>query len=1232
MAGTSPGPGSGVPPQRDINEIRRMFELLGLPICDDEAAIARQRDEKRARYTRLASNPDPLKQQEAKDFSKAASELQSKRSQLLQIVADHFEAQARLSVDALLASGVSTVPVELVDRLEDLARSACGVDDALARRFASEFMQRQGLQVGQKPRQPNPVSGLQAQSQLGQVTLTWKLPPDGCDAVDITREAFGSDQPVPVDRVTGTSYRDTTAPPGRHTYRLYSVHKGTCSSQPVSASGWCYGEPTAPRVDHEGGVIRVTWQPPEGAESVAVFRRVGAEPAVKQASGVPEPANRETTRVYVGGGTEYVDRQVESGTTHYRLVAIYPGAQATPGVVAQVAIIGPPAPPPKLTATPVDAGGQSALELSWSKPAERGALEFVVVRLDGNSAPTVIERKRVVYEGEATRFIDQQVAPGRPYSYAVFSRRGQLASTSAAMAAGVYVLAEVTEVVCDAGDGTVELTWQTPANVQAVVVRRSLDPPRDHRDGVAVDLVGKGRARDLDLRCGRMYEYLICCAYQLGGQLVHTPGVRLRAVPDALPEPVTNVTAEGVDGTVVIQWTATPRGRPVVVQSAQRLGLAPGHRCRADELTSLGQSHPPTQPTSFIDQTPDATRTWYTVVTVSGSHAVVGGAVHCAVCGDVSGLTASRQPDGVVLRWDWPTDCRAVLLARRDNTRPQGPADPAADQRRVTRTEYREEGARWLDLVDGPSRELYYTVFALNPTSAGTVEAPGISEGCRAHLRWRPWTRLRYLLEQAEGRGNRGKLIVRWNLQQPPDEFAGFVLRADEERPPTEPHDGLELFRWQPAGAAEGSKKAEIDLAAGPLRNSGGFFCTLFVSDPAQAANTVVTHPNICRVVRASGEVESPPRPKDLPTYRQGVPSELICPTCFERFPLEAMQFTGSSGEVQRAQRSVFARLRGQHLLPPRGSDGSFLETRLCPNNHELPPGFDWNHTLVLGLVGAASSGKSHYIASLVRHLREDTSRRLQLSMQDDSRTQQRFESEFNRPLFGDRQELPLTRGQPPPLIYKVQFSGELWDEAEPRSVTLSLYDTAGEELRDPARVQALVKYLRVASGLIFLVDPLQIAAVRDAMPPDLRMPNLDPLGDPNNVIKNVLDELQQGEPGRGTERLPIPVAVVLSKCDVLRDAGQFAPNRLWSTARQHRRGYDRELHHDVSGMIEAFVRRYSPEAHQTVANRFQRCAYFGVSATGCASINQQYPFIAPWRVDEPLLWLLSELEVIPKR
>jgi hypothetical protein len=102
----------------------------------------------------------------------------------------------------------------------------------------------------------------------------------------------------------------------------------------------------------------------------------------------------------------------------------------------------------------------------------------------------------------------------------------------------------------------------------------------------------------------------------------------------------------------------------------------------------------------------------------------------------------------------------------------------------------------------------------------------------------------------------------------------------------------------------------------------------------------------------------------------------------------------------------------------------------------------------------------------------------------------------------------------------------------------------------------------------------------------------------------------------------------------VLVDAAMIETNRLWSSEFRHVGSFDPLAHEDMNGMMAEYFQRWNPDAYNNIRLKFARHAFFGTSATGCASdpISLRYRFISPWRVEDPLLWLLAELNVIPKR
>lgn len=598
---------------------------------------------------------------------------------------------------------------------------------------------------------------------------------------------------------------------------------------------------------------------------------------------------------------------------------------------------------------------------------------------------------------------------------------------------------------------------------------------------------------------------------------------------------------------------------------------------------------------------------------------------------DVTGLAARPTREGIELTWHWPQGCARVRVARRAGAPPDGPDDPAAMWRSCSLSEYVAAGERFVERLGDAAGRFHVAVYA----QYGGVYAPGSGPGCRAEVAWEPWAVVRYALAVEQGPAVE-RLRLRWTMEGVPPDFAGFALVAGPSAVPESIDDGVELFRWAPwmDHAAGRAREAVVDLAPLRDRSWSRAYYKAFTVDPAQRHRTIFVHPNTCaplaRAEAAPARRTDPPRPR---AERRSV----VCPSCFERFAAAEILFASYDDEEPApARSSLLDRLRGGPPRPPVGEHGRRLTRKLCPAcARDLPYSAGVHRSLVVGLIGAKFSGKSHYVASLVRALEGRAGADFDASLVPvNDETQERYRREFRDPLFGRGLELPVTVGAPPPLIYDLSVGGAPWGERSGRSATLSLYDTAGENFDDREIVRRMLKYLGVASGVILLVDPLQVPAVRDALPAGSALPDLDRMADPHAVVSRVLEELEGGGLGAPGGQFRVPLAVVMTKCDVLRGAGLVEPNRLWSTEARHAGFFDRAMHEDMSGMFGEAMLRWSPATFATVASRFPRHAFFGISATGCASdpATRRYRHVTPWRVEEPLLWLLAELGLVPTR
>lgn len=1248
-ASQGPSPSNTAAPSGwTAQEVLEMFAALGLPVCDDGNAIQQKVASQQNRYLSDKKNPDPSMRARADRWFKNVDAMQNRRPELLQVVYEHFAGLGRTALAGALASGVRTLTPVLLRELRGIAVTACRVDDPLASRFLDDFMKAEDLQPGEDIVRPSLVENFTAASGQGEISLSWSMPPAKCDEVEIVREAEATTQGLNriaevetvFPRGKGAFFRDTGLSAGVwYTYRVHSFYQDVKSAAARVVRAVCVGEVRAASAVWKDGKVCVRWELPGAGVAAIIFRRRDRPPLVRPSPGGTEAADAHTTQVYRGSETSWFDPDVIEGATyHYRIVADFGSGLFGKGVDVQATV--PKAPPavPAVTASHKRTADGDVVLVEWQVVPGGLPVDYLVVRRDGSAPPGRVEEGVLVQTTTQNRCLDQGVVAGCRYTYTVFTRAGEMLSRTGTAAPPVDILAEVTGLVAKTASGTVELSWDTPANVSAVIVRRSLNPPRDHADGTLVRQSGAGHAKDEGLRNGQRNHYLVSCGYRPEGAAeVFSPGVRIAAVPEELPDPVKEFKVQAQGSDVVCTWTPPQHGQVVVLRSAKPHGKPFGDRLHSDEVNALGERVVTAEGGRAVDSRPDIQKPYYSVFTIAGSHAVAGGAGACVVSPDVSDLKLSAVKEGVILRWVWPPGCTNVRVARRADAWPEGPEDPRASVFPCSRTEYMSAGDKLVDSIESGRARFHYIVYAQPAGVADLFFSPGTASGCREVIQWEPWMTVRYRLSSPDKGPHKGReILMTWIVEKPFPNFSGLVLVASQTGVPLAPDDGEVIFRWEPGpGTAAGDHEAWISLEPIRRRRWARFFCKAMVVDPAQRHTTLLIHPNTAVPISETGEIQTL-RSEGPRVFRAGVPKTVICPLCFEEFHVGRMLFTSFGGDESMPARHTWVdRLRGLPPQPPTNKQGQRLTRKLCPNRDPLPFTAGAQGSLVIGLIGAKFSGKSHYIASLVKRLEGQVGGDLQAALIPVSdETQERYRREFYDPLFKNGLELPLTVGTPAPLIYDLTLDGRLWGEERNRAVTLALYDTAGENLDSQDTVEQMLKYLRVASGIVFLVDPLQVAAVCDALPASVRLPDADRMVDPNVILSRVLQVLEDGRVVTQSGPLSTPVAVVLTKCDVLRDAGLIEANRLWNTDARHVGYFDAEAHSDMTGMMAEYVQRWSPAAYHTVRQRFSRHAFFGASATGCASdtTTRRYKYISPWRVEDPLLWLLAELGVIPSR
>ena len=311
---------------------------------------------------------------------------------------------------------------------------------------------------------------------------------------------------------------------------------------------------------------------------------------------------------------------------------------------------------------------------------------------------------------------------------------------------------------------------------------------------------------------------------------------------------------------------------------------------------------------------------------------------------------------------------------------------------------------------------------------------------------------------------------------------------------------------------------------------------------------------------------------------------------------------------------------------------------RLCPSCHNpIPQGAEEEGSTVFVLLGPKGVGKSHYIAVLINQLRNSFSQEFGATMSPATdRTTMKYRDMYYKRLYEEGRKLAPTlsfedsRESREPMIYYLRFL----EKDSPRVYTLAFFDTAGEDLDSTNKMMGLNlnSFISRASGIVFLVDPLQIPYINTR----IRMDNKPPTGgNIANMLSNIANIIRTSNTLKMKDSIPIPLAVVLTKTDVLMKAPEndeesnilFGPSSSLNIEREKGK-YDKTNCEQISAEIEEYMRRaVSKEFVQTV-KEFSEHSYFAVSALGSNPTgNVLTRGISPMRVEDPFIWLRESLE-----
>jgi hypothetical protein len=379
----------------------------------------------------------------------------------------------------------------------------------------------------------------------------------------------------------------------------------------------------------------------------------------------------------------------------------------------------------------------------------------------------------------------------------------------------------------------------------------------------------------------------------------------------------------------------------------------------------------------------------------------------------------------------------------------------------------------------------------------------------------------------------------------------------------------------------------------------------------------------------------------------------LACPYCYHVFAAQEIMFRctgradfdGIACEPQRDE--VLEKQMGQsaNLLPPvfrpeKHTDEATCpwcqqRTRIqvCPNCHSrLPASFMSVEGRLIALAGPSLAGKTAFMTVLLHELRHGAGERLSAwATGADDTTNERFAREYESPLYRRSLLFPRTttsaRDQIAPLVFRLTMNQRTLLRRRPQELLLSFADGAGEDLVSPMKVGLMTRYLAAADGVVALVDPLQLPAVRAQLASTIALP---PLLSPDQLsaFARTTELLQAGFGGAAVDK---PVAVVLTKVDALWSL--LPPDSVLRIPREVSPFFDATDSMAVQREVTSLLADWGAgEIVRLAHEHYRHSRFFAVSSLGGQPTDtNRVPVrgVFPYRITDPFLWLLSEFRFV---
>lgn len=365
---------------------------------------------------------------------------------------------------------------------------------------------------------------------------------------------------------------------------------------------------------------------------------------------------------------------------------------------------------------------------------------------------------------------------------------------------------------------------------------------------------------------------------------------------------------------------------------------------------------------------------------------------------------------------------------------------------------------------------------------------------------------------------------------------------------------------------------------------------------------------------------------------------KVVCPTCWHEFPPEDILWIAVHENLTDDRIAGGGQLR---FLPSRFNVEGFAYDefgRVCTDLScprclnlmvqqflQMPP-------LFLSIFGAPGSGKSFYLAAMVRALKKLLNPKFQLRFQSASAEGNHLITQYERELFGDAGDGTLAQldktqqtgdrwyyqasidGQdmllPRPYLYTVQprHDPRYASVEQQLARTICLYDNAGEQFLPGTDLgnAPVIDHLARSEALLFVFDPIQESDFRRRCRKrgctDPQVTKAPFSYSQTDVLTKVVSRIQSLTRLPATKLYDKPLIVIVNKYDAwkgLLEKEPTAPDRIIGDDGKGHTVFDADGLLRFSEKIEDFLQFLTPEIVNEARSFAKEVVFIPVTTTG---------------------------------